>query len=277
MVIIPADEHLLALTAIVTVVLQLFCFFVAYVAQFDKITDLAGSLNFVLIALLTFFVGSFGEGGLSLNVRAVVLTALVCIARLELAGFLLYRVLSRGKDDRFDVIRVNFFPFLGFWVFQMIWAWAVCLPVTFVNADHARGAPFGSASDIAGIVMWVVGFVVQVLADLQKDAFRGNPANAGKWCDVGVWKWSRHPNYFGEIFRALKLEKARVAHPSPSRAYRACDEQLTHFHHHPVRARLCVIENPPFAQFGGVYMCSRVHSFPCPQTQCLDGLLSYPP
>jgi steroid 5-alpha reductase family enzyme len=201
--VIPGDDHHLALTGLVTIGLQLVCFFIAYLLQFDKITDFAGSANFVLLALLTFFAGGSGwaQGGSALSARAAILTGLVCLTRVELAAYLLYRVLARGKDERFDAIRLNFLPFLAFWVFQMLWVWGVTLPVIFVNTEVSR-APLGAA-DAVGIAMWALGFALQVLADVQKNAFRSDEANRGKWCDVGLWKWSRHPNYFGEILRAF--------------------------------------------------------------------------
>lgn len=131
------------------------------------------------------------------------MVSLVCISRAELALFLLYRVLRRGKDDRFDAVRENFFPFLAFWIFQMVWAFGVSLPVIFVAAepDPPSGQALGLGPyEWAGFTMWAIGFLVQVAADLQKDSFRANPANKGKVCDVGVWRYSRHPNFFGEIF-----------------------------------------------------------------------------
>ena len=220
-------------------VLQLVCFFIAWTLQFDKITDLAGSANFILVALLSFFAAGLGTSDASAAApRATILTALVCVTRVELACFLLYRVLRRGKDDRFDAIRGNFFSFLFFWLFQIVWAWGVSLPVIFVNADAAPEPALGPR-DAAGIAMWAAGFLLQVVADLQKDAFRAQPANRGRACDVGVWSWcvrlstlfyfvpvalcafatvglmlsvditsarpytnasrSRHPNFFGEM------------------------------------------------------------------------------
>jgi steroid 5-alpha reductase family enzyme len=76
--------------------------------------------------------------------------------------------------------------------------WVVSLPVVYVNADGNGGPPWG-ASDSAGVALFIFGFLLQVVADAQKDAFRADPANNSKWCAVGVWAWSRHPNFFGEI------------------------------------------------------------------------------
>lgn len=108
------DEHYFALSAIVTVVFEMACFAVAYSLRIDTITDLAGSSNFIIIALLSLFLsGNYQQ------LRPVVLTALLCISRVELAMFLLFRVCKRRKDARFDEMRSSFGKFLGFWIFQV--------------------------------------------------------------------------------------------------------------------------------------------------------------
>ena len=78
-----------------------------------------------------------------------------------------------------------------------MWVWTVSLPVTIVNGTTFN-PPIGAA-DVIGWVMWTVGLVVEAVADQQKLGFKKDPANKGHWCDVGVWKWTRHPNYFGEV------------------------------------------------------------------------------
>jgi len=205
---IPGDDHLLLLSLAVTVAMQLLCFAVAWTLQVDVLTDAAGSSNFVLLALMTYGLGqgaaAAADGAVS---RAQLLTALVCVARLELLAYLQYRVCKRGHDSRFDAMRSNFGAFLGFWIGQMLWAFVVTLPVIFVNADvPAALAPplFGSggralACDAAGLALFAGGFALQVAADLQKDRFRSDRANRARVCDAGVWRWSRHPNFCGEI------------------------------------------------------------------------------
>lgn len=120
----------------------------------------------------------------------------------RLSGFLLFRILKTKKDDRFDDMRDKFFSFLGFWVFQMFWVWTVSLPVTLLNspkvASHKQPA-FGTGSDIVGIIMFAIGFIMESVSDVQKYLFRSNAANKGKVCEVGFFAWTRHPNYFGEI------------------------------------------------------------------------------
>jgi steroid 5-alpha reductase family enzyme len=197
MSVISFDDHNFFLTFLVTVLLQLSCFAIAWTCQFDKITDLAGSVNFILLGLLSLFTNVNGQ----IQSRAILVTACLCVARLELALYLFYRVLKRGKDARFDEMRSQFIPFLIFWIFQIIWVWLVSLPVIFVNSEISLAplALFSDGRDIFGLVLFLVGFLTQVVSDFQKDAYRANPANKDHVCDVGVWKYSRHPNFFGEI------------------------------------------------------------------------------
>lgn len=120
----------------------------------------------------------------------------------RLSGFLLFRIIKTGKDDRFNDIRDKFFKFLGFWVFQMFWVWTVSLPVTVLNSPNItkfNQPAFGTGRDIAGVVLFTIGFVMESVSDVQKYLFRSNPENKGKVCDVGFFAWTRHPNYFGEI------------------------------------------------------------------------------
>ena len=120
----------------------------------------------------------------------------------RLSGFLLFRILKTGKDDRFDDKRDKFFPFLGFWVFQMLWVWTVSLPVTILNSPNVtqfEQPHFGTGRDIAGVVLFTIAFLIESVSDVQKYIFRNKQENKGRVCYVGLFVWSRHPNYFGEI------------------------------------------------------------------------------
>lgn len=120
----------------------------------------------------------------------------------RLSGFLLFRIIKTGKDDRFDDKRDKFWSFLGFWVFQMIWVWIVSLPVTILNSPNVtkfNQPAFGTGRDIAGVILFAIGFILESVSDIQKYQFRSKPENKGKVCDIGFFTWTRHPNYFGEI------------------------------------------------------------------------------
>ena len=185
------DDNYLALTALMTLVLQLSFFAIAATFRFDKVTDIAGAINFALIAAVTFAIHQ------TYTARQIVITTFTLVWSARLGGFLLYRVLRRGKDERFDGIRGRFCSFLGFWIFQMVWVWTVSLPVTFLNAadeDVSIGA-----RDIVGWTLWFVGFAVESVADLTKNIHTENAATRNTFIRDGVWSVSRHPNYFGEI------------------------------------------------------------------------------
>ncbi|XP_065047810.1 uncharacterized protein LOC135678668 [Musa acuminata AAA Group] len=186
------DSHFLALTAIVTVGYQFLFFVVTALLKFDKVTDFAGSTNFVILAILTLVVKG------SWHFRQIVLTILVALWGLRLGVFLLMRILQWGEDRRFDEMRNNLGKLAVFWIFQAVWVWTVSLPLTIVNASDRN--PSIKPQDIIGWIMWSIGISIEATADQQKLLFKNSPANKGKWCNAGLWKYSRHPNYFGEIF-----------------------------------------------------------------------------
>lgn len=126
------------------------------------------------------------------------LTLLVILWGVRLASYLLARILKMGRDDRFNRIRDSPLKFLVFWVFQIMWVYTVSLPVMFVNSPVAPQVTFGR-TDYVGTSLFVIGFVIEFIADTHKFIFRNNPSNKGKWMDKGLWKISRHPNYLGEI------------------------------------------------------------------------------
>ncbi|KAB5524556.1 hypothetical protein DKX38_022305 [Salix brachista] len=217
------DSHFLALTAIVTVGYQLLFFVITALLKFDKVTDFAGSTNFIILAVLTLVLKGtwhFRQTQLESLIHPklnactdiyvencfnktpsyaslVVLSFLVVTWGLRLGLFLLLRILQWGEDRRFDEMRSNLGKLAVFWIFQAVWVWTVSLPVTVVNGIDRD--PSVQAADIIGWIMWSVGVSFEATADQQKLTFKNAPENRGKWCNVGLWNISRHPNYFGEI------------------------------------------------------------------------------
>ncbi|RKP20367.1 DUF1295-domain-containing protein [Rozella allomycis CSF55] len=187
----PIDQYYVLFTLIITTIMQISFFFVAYSMQFDKVTDFAGCTNFILNALVVFFIQQ------TYYPRQIMLTVLVLIWGVRLGSFLLARVLRRGKDDRFNEMRSNFIQFLGFWIFQIIWVWVVSLPVTLTNS-YVIDTPINDL-DIFGLLLWILGFVCEAVADNAKASHNSDPEKRKTLLKTGLWKYSRHPNYFGEI------------------------------------------------------------------------------
>ena len=206
--VVALDSYNLALTLLVTIAYQLLFFVVAFSFKFDKLTDFAGGTNFVVLAILTLGMSRYPDA------RQIVASLFIMVWGARLSGFLLFRIIRTGKDDRFDDTRDKFLPFLGFWVGQMVWVWTVSLPVTILNSAEVRQfvqPAFGTGCDIAGVILWALGFFLESVSDVQKYQFRSNPANKGRVCDVGLFTWSRHPNYFGEMLQQFGVFTVAVA------------------------------------------------------------------
>ncbi|KAE9962464.1 hypothetical protein BLS_001725 [Venturia inaequalis] len=195
------DNYYLAITFLITVAYQLFFFAIAFTFKFDKLTDFAGGTNFVVLSIITLAFSAARD-----NARNIVVSIFMMAWGARLSAFLLFRILKTGKDDRFDDKRDKFWSFLGFWVFQMIWVWSVSLPVTLLNSPNVtQYGQFGTGRDIAGVILWSIGFIMESVADVQKYIFRSKHQHDGAVCDVGFFSWTRHPNYFGEIVMQFSI------------------------------------------------------------------------
>lgn len=112
---------------------------------------------------------------------------------IRLGTFLLVRIHNMKRDKRFDGIRESFWRFLQFWLLQGVTVWIVMIPALLaMGKDNLRIC-------YAGLFVWAAGLIVETIADAQKFRFNNDPDNKGKFIDRGLWKISRHPNYFGEI------------------------------------------------------------------------------
>ncbi|KAF7246959.1 hypothetical protein EYD10_07159 [Varanus komodoensis] len=117
--------------------------------------------------------------------------------QVRLGLFLFLRILKEGHDKRFNGIRENPGTFFLYWTMQGIWVFITLLPTLLLNLEK-NGKPLGFW-DYLGWSIWAVGFTTEAVADQQKWHFRSNPDNADKFIQSGLWAYSRHPNYLGEI------------------------------------------------------------------------------
>ncbi len=156
----------------------------------EKFYDLCGSLAFASTALATFASGAREP-------RQALLTGMVCAWTGRLGIFLLARVLRDGGDSRFDEVKTKPGMFAIYWALQGVWVWVTALPCFLINGASNQSALH--AGDYVAFAVWLVGVATETVADWQKRRFKSDPANAGRFIDVGLWSLSRHPNYFGEI------------------------------------------------------------------------------
>lgn len=182
---------LFALAVVAAFAIQVVAYVPAVLLRTEKFFDLTGGLTFALVAVgLLVAVAPAG-------VRAWMLVAMIVVWGVRLSVFLFVRVHAQGSDGRFDDIKINPLAFLRVWIIQGLWVVATS-SAAWVGITAARSGGL-DAWGVVGALVWLVGIALEIVADTQKAAFRRDPANKGRFIDGGVWAWSRHPNYVGEI------------------------------------------------------------------------------
>lgn len=182
---------LFALCVGLVFIIQWLVFIPAFVFQTEKFFDLTGSLTYLSITTLAVTLSANGD------LRSWLLWSVVVVWAARLGTFLFTRVKRSGKDSRFDEIKPSFPRFLLTWTLQGLWV-SFTLAAALAAISSQNKQPLDVFA-LLGLLVWMVGFSVEVVADWQKSRFRANPENKGKFISSGLWAWSRHPNYFGEI------------------------------------------------------------------------------
>ena len=180
-----------ALCAALAFAINWLSFIPSALAQTEHYYDLVGGITYITVTAAAILLS--GE----LDLRAVLVAAMVMAWSLRLATFLFLRISSSGSDSRFDDIKTQPLRFFMAWTLQGLWVLLTAAAALAIITGGVR-EPLGLIG-IVGIALWAVGFLIEIVADRQKSNFRKDPNNAGKFINVGLWAWSRHPNYFGEI------------------------------------------------------------------------------
>ncbi|MFC1653256.1 DUF1295 domain-containing protein [Patescibacteria group bacterium] len=166
-------------------------FIFAYAFKTDKFTDFTYGMTFILLTI--YFLISTGTYHSFQNL----LSLMVIVWGVRLIAYLLIRILKIKKDKRFDQMRENALSFYKFWFFQGVAVWAIMLPTIYVLLEKKD---IGIVPwMVVGMLIWALGLIIETVSDWQKFVFKNNKKNKGLWIDSGLWKYSRHPNYFGEI------------------------------------------------------------------------------
>ncbi len=158
--------------------------------------DVMWGPGFALVAAVGALLGS-GEAA-----RRAIVVVLVGVWGLRLATHIFVRNRGQAEDYRYRAMRERQGPrfvwLSAITVFGLQGALLLFIALPLVAATALRDAPAPGLFDIAGIALFLFGFLFEAIGDAQLTRFRANPANRGKVCDVGLWRYSRHPNYFGD-------------------------------------------------------------------------------
>ena len=162
-----------------------------------SIVDIFWGLGFVVVN--TFYVFMSGE----LNARKIVILTLVCIWGFRLAIYLAIRNIAKGEDFRYQEFRQNYGPKRYWWfsyfqtfLLQGILIMIISLPLLGINYNNSNGNL--QILDYLGIIIWLIGFTFETVGDFQLSNFKRDSKNKGKILHTGLWKYTRHPNYFGD-------------------------------------------------------------------------------
>ena len=182
---------LFGLVVILIFIIQWFVFIPSFMNRTEHFFDLTGSLTFISTVLFTLMVIP------EIYLRDVVIALLVIIWAVRLGSFLFLRVRKDGGDGRFDIMKTKFWWFLMTWNIQGMWVFlSLAAGLAAMTSNQKLEADIFL---LIGLVIWIIGFAIEVIADNQKSKFRSNSENKDKFISTGIWSWSRHPNYFGEI------------------------------------------------------------------------------
>lgn len=162
------------------------------------IVDVAWGLVFIVITLTALLIHN------DTRLAHLIVTVLVVVWGLRLSSHIYRRLRSTSSEDkRYVEMRKkwrsrneNVAIFLRVYLVQAVLATIVCLPVIIINSSNINGLP---AVVVIGLVVWLIGFFIESLADRQLRHFIADPKNKGQLMRRGVWRYSRHPNYFGEL------------------------------------------------------------------------------
>lgn len=194
---------LFTLSVAIAFAINWLAFIPAYIFKTEKFYDLTGSISYITVLLVAVFLSPIRDG------RSLLLLGMISIWAIRLGSFLFLRIRDAGEDRRFREIKKSFSRFLLAWTLQGLWV-SLSLAAALAAITSEYRIDLGIFA-LIGFLVWIFGFGFEIIADRQKSQFNQNPENKGKFINLGLWSWSRHPNYFGEI--VLWIGVAIVALP----------------------------------------------------------------
>jgi len=178
-----------------TFIFMVFLFLIAQVRKDNSIVDIGWGMGFVIIAISTFF---YKEG---YDARQLLVLSLVILWGVRLAVHILVRSIGRGEDFRYANFRkqwgerVVLIAFFRVFMMQGLIMLLLAYPIIRLNAEQSRGL---DTVAYIGLTVWIVGYLFQVVGDAQLSQFKKTRKNKDDVLKTGLWRYTRHPNYFGE-------------------------------------------------------------------------------
>ena len=182
--------HLLVLIFVI----QWIAYIPAFIFKTEKFYDLTGSLTYITAISFALYSTNTPQ---NLDLGSLIIGIAIILWAIRLGSFLFMRIHKDKKDGRFDSIKTSFSQFFMTWTLQGMWVF-ICSSAALVAIANPTGVPINIVF-IIGLALFILGFVVEIIADNQKSVFRSIPENKDVFINEGLWARSRHPNYFGEI------------------------------------------------------------------------------
>ena len=180
-----------AICASVSYILHWMIFIPSYIFQTEHYFDLTGSVSYLSALGLGFYLAP------SLDLRDFIIGILISVWAIRLGSFLFLRVKQDGKDGRFTVMKTQFHWYFMTWTIGGLWVFlTMCAGLAAITSSES--VPLGYTAYF-GLALWVFGFCIEITADKQKRNFKKQKNKEKDLITSGLWAWSRHPNYFGEI------------------------------------------------------------------------------
>jgi steroid 5-alpha reductase family enzyme len=188
------DLNAWLLSLLVVISVSIATWLVSLVRKDVSIVDSLWSL--MILATLLAYLAFAGESG----PRTLLLVGLLSLWAVRLSLYITVRNHGEGEDRRYQAIRANNQPnfevkslFIIF-LFQGLLAWVICLPVVAAVSGETPPGPL----DYLGLALWLTGMFFEVVGDLQLSRFLNSKRGENEVMDKGLWRYTRHPNYFGE-------------------------------------------------------------------------------
>ncbi|PDH42133.1 MAG: hypothetical protein CND83_02740 [Rhodothermaeota bacterium MED-G19] len=178
-------------------IIQIIVFIPSFIFKTEHYYDLTGGITFISTIIISYLVKSQVY---QFDITSFLLVVFISLWALRLSSFLFFRVKRTGQDVRFIKIKQSFSWFLMTFTIQGLWVFMCLFPAIIVMSSNQNN--FNSFT-ILGSILWVVGFLIEIIADHQKTQF--NKTNKGSFISKGLWSLSRHPNYFGEFILWLGI------------------------------------------------------------------------